>query len=196
MNITNHGTWSAYIPDQLPPGYPKSAIFAKSDTTGRDWYDALYGKEPMFAADSFKITATREPDGSWRTQACNVDATKVFPINQLLLELTDYTGSDPQSDLGQMRYDEATNTIAPFPPPELIVPSSATKLGLYRAFKEIGIWDQVWMMINGDPETLMEWNLALEVKVTDSIVQKLIVAMELDDASRDAILIRARELVA
>jgi len=195
MKTTNHGTWSAYTPDPLPSGFPKGTLFAKSDASGLDWYVALYGKEPLFGKNSVKITATKEPDGSWRTQACNTDATKVFPLDQLLIEVTGYTGSDPQADFGQKRYDETANEIADFLAPAPPVPTSATKLGLRRVFVEMEIWDQVKVLIGANSDTQEEWDLATEIKRADPLVRGLIVALKLSPADVDHILIRARELV-
>ncbi|MGY3278110.1 DUF4376 domain-containing protein [Bradyrhizobium sp. S3.7.6] len=117
MNIINHGTWSRYTPDPHPPGLPTFTSFAKSDDNGRDWYDALYSETPLCAADSVKVTALKDDKGNWRTMAANVDATMVFPVNQLLLEITDYNGTDPQADLGGKYYHPDTNTIDAIAPP-------------------------------------------------------------------------------
>jgi hypothetical protein len=43
--------------------------------------------------------------------AANYDATKLFPVNQMVIEIVDYEGKDPQKELGGKKYDPETNTI-------------------------------------------------------------------------------------
>lgn len=81
----------------------------------------------------------------------------------------------------------------PYVPP---VPTSASKLGLKRALAEIGLWDQVKAAIAADPDIQEEWNLAIEIRRTDPMVEKLIAMLALAPAQIDAILILANELVA
>ena len=84
----------------------------------------------------------------------------------------------------------------PYVPPPLPVPTSASKLGLKRALAEIGLWDQVKAAIAADPDAQEEWDLAVEIRRTDPLVQMMIDAMGLTPEQVDAILIRANELVA
>ncbi|WP_316201621.1 MULTISPECIES: hypothetical protein [unclassified Bradyrhizobium] len=78
--------------------------------------------------------------------------------------------------------------------PPVIVPASASKLGLRRVFVEQGRWDQVKAMIAVNPDTQEEWDLAIEIKRTDPLAERLIAAMKLEPADVDAILVRAKQL--
>jgi hypothetical protein len=82
----------------------------------------------------------------------------------------------------------------PYIAPETPVPPSASRLGLMRAFKELGRWDEVRALIASDADTQEEWSVAIEIKRTDPLVQRMIVAMSLTDALVDALLIRANQL--
>ena len=84
----------------------------------------------------------------------------------------------------------------PYVPPPLPVPTSASKLGLKRALAEIGLWDQVKAAIAAGPDIQDEWDLAIEIRRTDPLVQMMIDAIGLTPEQADAILIRANELVA
>ena len=44
------------------------------------------------------------------------DATMLFPRNQVVGEITDYTGSNPQTDFGGKLYDPVAGTITDRPP--------------------------------------------------------------------------------
>ena len=87
-------------------------------------------------------------------------------------------------------------TFEDIPAPQLPVPTSANKLGLKRALAEIGLWDQVKAAIAADPDIQEEWELAVEIRRTDPLVQMMIDAIGLTPEQVDAILIRANELVA
>ena len=87
-------------------------------------------------------------------------------------------------------------TFEGIPAPPLPVPTSASKLGLKRALAEIGLWDQVKAAIAADPDIQEEWELAVEIRRTDPLVQMMIDAIGLTPEQADAILIRANELVA
>jgi hypothetical protein len=75
------------------------------------------------------------------------------------------------------------------------VPNSASKLGLKRAFDELGQWDNVKSMIASNSDMQEDWDLAIEIKRTDSLVQQMIAALQLTDEQVDNLLIRAYELV-
>lgn len=84
----------------------------------------------------------------------------------------------------------------PYVPPPLPVPTSASKLGLKRALADVGLWDQVKAAIATDPDIQEEWDLAIEIRRTDPLVERLVAALGLAPAEVDAILIRANELAA
>ena len=50
------------------------------------------------------------------------EPARIFPQNCIVHEITDYTGSDPQADLGSKRFDPATGTFS-----DLVPPSSQTR---------------------------------------------------------------------
>ncbi|WFU52320.1 hypothetical protein QA639_21680 [Bradyrhizobium pachyrhizi] len=184
MNIINHGTWTKYDPDPYPADLPPGILFAKSDETGRDWYDALYGETPLFAADSVKITATKEADGSWRLQAANVDATKVFPLSQLLIEVIGYTGTNPQKDFGQKRFDATASTISEFPARA----RSASPRQIRLALNQIGLRTQVedWVKTQ-DQDTQDNWNYATEFVEDNPMLVACVAAVGKTEADKAAL---------
>lgn len=76
------------------------------------------------------------------------------------------------------------------------VPASATRLGLMRALKEIGLWDAAKAAIAADPDIQEEWDLAVEVKRTDPLTQAMIASLGLSNLQVDQLLIRSAEMVA
>lgn len=83
----------------------------------------------------------------------------------------------------------------PYVAPPAPVPTSCTKLGLKRAFDELGRWSAVKAAIASNPDTQEEWNLAVEIKRTDTLVQGMIAALSLTPEQVDNLLIRANALV-
>lgn len=83
----------------------------------------------------------------------------------------------------------------PYLAPPAPVPTSCTKLGLKRAFDELGQWTSVKAMIASNPDTQEEWDLAIEIKRTDALVQGMIAALSLTPEQVDGVLIRANALV-
>jgi hypothetical protein len=91
---------------------------------------------------------------------------------------------------------EAGGVPDPYVAPPAPVPNSASKLGLKRAFSEMGQWAAVKAMIASNDDLQEEWDLAVEIRRTDPLVQGMIPALGLNEAQVDALLIRAAELVA
>jgi hypothetical protein len=87
------------------------------------------------------------------------------------------------------------NVPEPYVAPPAPVPTSCTKLGLKRAFDELGQWAAVKAAIASNPNTQEEWDLAIEIKRTDSLVEGVIAAMSLTSEQVDNLLIRANVLV-
>jgi hypothetical protein len=81
-------------------------------------------------------------------------------------------------------------------PDPSLVPVSASKLGLKRAFGELGIWETVRSAIASNPDAQEEWELAIEVKRTDPLVQIMIAALNFGPTQVDNLLIRSAALVA
>lgn len=80
-------------------------------------------------------------------------------------------------------------------PPSPPMPTSCTKLGLKRAFDELGQWSAVKAAIASNANTQEEWDLAIEIKRTDTLVQGMIAALSLTTEQVDSLLIRASALV-
>lgn len=94
---------------------------------------------------------------------------------------------------GTLINDVYTAPVHEVPPP--ILPTSATKLGIKRAFDEIGMWAQVKAAIAADPDAQEEWDLAIEIKESDPLTQKLIAALQFTPEQVSQIIVRANTLV-
>ncbi|MBR1206947.1 MULTISPECIES: hypothetical protein [unclassified Bradyrhizobium] len=79
--------------------------------------------------------------------------------------------------------------------PPAPVPASCTKLGLKRAFDELGTWAAVKAAIAADANAQEEWDLATEIRRADPLVQHMITIVGLTGAQVDQLLIRANALV-
>jgi hypothetical protein len=88
--------------------------------------------------------------------------------------------------------DDDPTIIAYLKPP---APTSCTKLGLKRAFDELGQWTTIRTAIESNANTQEEWDLATEIKRTDSLVQGMISSLQLTPEQVDNLLIRANALV-
>lgn len=85
--------------------------------------------------------------------------------------------------------------VSAFLAPRTSAPDSVTKLGLKRALDEFGIWEQVRAAIATDADAQEEWDLAVEIKRTDPLTQKLIAKLQFTDTQVDQIIVRANQLV-
>ncbi|UFX42050.1 hypothetical protein HAP47_0022575 [Bradyrhizobium sp. 41S5] len=79
--------------------------------------------------------------------------------------------------------------------PPAPVPASCTKLGLKRAFDELGTWAAVKAAIAADANVQEEWDLATEIRRADPLVQHMITTISLTDQQVDNLLRRANALV-
>lgn len=75
-------------------------------------------------------------------------------------------------------------------------PTSCTKLGLKRTLDELGQWQAIKAAIASNPDVQEEWDLAIELRRNDPIVQHMITVTGMTDEQVDALLIRANEIVA
>lgn len=120
MNIIDHGKWLAYKPEQIDKKIPLNVMFAKRESDTVDWYEYVNSGE-NFGADSVKFMAIWQEDASgYVVGPAVLDPTMLFPAGQIVGEITNYTGTDPQSDFGNKVYDPATHTfydMLPPPPP-------------------------------------------------------------------------------
>lgn len=89
-------------------------------------------------------------------------------------------------------------------PGDPVIPGSATKLGLKRALAETGDkavftspqWQAVKDLLAGDADLQEDWDLAIEVKASDPVVQGAVKALKWKAAQVNALIVRANELVA
>lgn len=109
--VIDHGKWQLYRPDRLPGDAPPSALFARRESDGIDWY--VYSRNPKsFGADTVKFTAMwQEPQNGYVVGGATRDVTALFPAGQMVLELTEFHEKDPQAELGMKRYDPDTHTL-------------------------------------------------------------------------------------
>lgn len=91
---------------------------------------------------------------------------------------------------------EKGNTPEPYVAPPVPIPDSCTKLGLKRAFDELGTWTAIKAAIASNEDIQEEWDLAIELKRADPLVQHMITQLNLTEEQVDSLLIRANELVA
>lgn len=88
------------------------------------------------------------------------------------------------------------------PGPLLTGPTpSCSKLGLKRAFDERGIWPTVRTVIAGNPDMQEDWDLALEIRITDPLVRQAIDGLAKQNVTLSyadvlALIARANQLVA
>lgn len=104
--------------------------------------------------------------------------------------LIDFLGDPVEQGLTQQP------VIPPAPPP-----SSCSKIGLKRAFDEKGLWPTVRAMIASSADMQEDWDLAVELRITDPIVKEAVAGLAqlgipLSDADVQALVTRANELVA
>ncbi len=198
MNIVSHGSWTYYIPDVWPLGYPNNVIFCRSEVDGADWY--AFQQSRSLSDESVKLILRDDGHGRMIVQVATVDGSRLFPAGSLLLEVydaiefSDPNALDPQIMFGGKMLDATNNTLVDAPA-LVAIPESATKLGLRRVFVEQGRWDEVRAIIAADPVTQEEWDLAIEIKRNDPLTQRLMSALKLLPADVDAILLRAKQLI-
>lgn len=118
MNTIDHGKWVAYKPAILPPGAPENALFARRESDGVDWYDYVNSGTNFQSGNVVLAALYREASGQYVTGPATRDHTALFPAGCIVHEVTDYTGSDPQGDLGTKAFDPATGEFTdPIIPP-------------------------------------------------------------------------------
>jgi hypothetical protein len=98
-------------------------MFARRDSDGVDWYDYVHSGS-NFNSAYVKITAFyRTSTAQYIVGAATYDATAMFPAGCIVHEVTDYAGSDPQTDLGSKAFDPATGDFT-----DPIIPAQAGAL--------------------------------------------------------------------
>jgi hypothetical protein len=116
MTSIDHGQWHGYVPQTFPDGAPAGTLFTRRDSDGIDWYQ--YIKDgTAFQSGTVKFAARfNEQYQAFLVSVALYDPTMMFPGNQIIREITDYTGSDPQADFGSKIYDPNTDTFSDPPP--------------------------------------------------------------------------------
>jgi hypothetical protein len=100
--IIDHGAWDYYTPAKPRYDAPTNTMYLRRDD-GKDWYD--YQQERPFKDGSVIMVAHPQADGSYVIGPATYDYTAIFPAQGRLLEETAYSGTDPQTDLGQRTYN-------------------------------------------------------------------------------------------
>lgn len=124
--IIDHGTWVPYTREAVvsPEGFPlvpAGTMFCRRESDGADWYDFSRAQD-SFAAGSILI-ACLKTDIGWVTQGVFADFGRMFPQNQMLIELQGWEGEKPHNEFGMKIYDPVVQTFTdiPVPVPQVIV---------------------------------------------------------------------------
>jgi hypothetical protein len=116
--IVDHGNWVMYT-----PATPKAehvghhVMYARRDSPeADDWYE--YVARRPFGDTSVVMTVQHTAEGDV-VQAATFDPSEIFPAGMGVIEETEYTGNDPQTDFGQHSYSADARRIGGrFVPPE------------------------------------------------------------------------------
>lgn len=103
----NHGSWKLYKPAFGHPDAPPNTLYACNES-GADWYSYLAGD--YFEEDSVKMMCILRDEG-YVVMAATFNEDELFPAGQMVLEVTDYSGDDPQGYFGGKIYDKDTDTF-------------------------------------------------------------------------------------
>ncbi|MCP1558397.1 UNVERIFIED_ORG: hypothetical protein M2438_002481 [Methylobacterium sp. SuP10 SLI 274] len=124
--IIDHGTWVPYTREAVvsPEGFPlvpAGTMFCRRESDGADWYDFSRAQD-SFAAGSILI-ACLKTDIGWVTQGVFADFGRMFPQNQMLIELQGWEGEKPHNEFGMKIYDPVAQTFTDIsvPAPQVIV---------------------------------------------------------------------------
>lgn len=118
--IIDHGTWVPYTREAVVslegfPLVPAGTMFCRREADGVDWYDFARA-EGSFAAGSILI-ACLKTDIGWVTQGVFADFGRMFPQNQMLIELQGWEGEKPHNEFGMKIYDPVAQTFTDIPAP-------------------------------------------------------------------------------
>lgn len=129
--IIEHGTWTYYTPDQLPHGAPASAIFARRQSDGQDWYELV--ANPPFAPNNIIMTV----DAQNVVWAATRDPSMIFPARFMVIEMDDTTTENPQEAFGYGRYRYVDGSITPIATSKKDSPVAALTEALQEAMARI-----------------------------------------------------------
>jgi len=128
MSIINHGTWVRYIPDpdDIPEHAPTNALYVRRESDLVDWYQAtqLAVVTPMFGVGNVIAAGAPVGDGTYKIGPATRQFTEIFPINSVVIEITDYLGVDPFAAFNGKIYDPVAGAILEAPAVEYNVPRS------------------------------------------------------------------------
>jgi hypothetical protein len=118
MTHIDHGSWVLYKPAQARADAPSGAMFCKRENDGVDWYEYVH-PGTNFAAGSVKFAArwVEHGSGGYLVGPVVTDANQLFPAGHIVVEISDYAGSDAFADFNGKIYDPATDTFSDVPPP-------------------------------------------------------------------------------
>lgn len=133
MIITERGNWVAYKPASTPEGFPAHALFARRADDGTDWYDFVHPGDNL-RPDTVKMTVMSNNV----VAAATTDASALFPVNALLLEVEGADTSNPQETYGGKIYNAADGTFTDPPPPERPPETMASLLKRIEALEAKG----------------------------------------------------------
>jgi len=116
MAHINHGMWRRYQPTETREGIPPDVLYCRRESDGLDFYDFVQPPATPYAEGSVAIAVMwREEYNAHVVGAATYDPTAMFPADSVIIEIDDYTGSDPQADLGGRVYDLETMTLGEVP---------------------------------------------------------------------------------
>jgi len=115
--IIEHGRWSLSASAETKPTRQR-ILYARRDDTGMDWYEFV--RMRPFNDGSIVMTVGSMGTDELVVQAATRDPTAIFPAGMLVIEETEYAGSDPFADYHGRVYDLASRSIGDkFVPPPL-----------------------------------------------------------------------------
>ena len=112
MDIIDHGFWVRYTPDKPHENAPSNTMYVRREDDNVDWY--TYTRGDNFREDSVKFAVDKREEG-WVVGAATKDVTAIFPANFHVYEIENYTGRDPQAELGSKIFDRDNGFRDPKP---------------------------------------------------------------------------------
>ena len=104
----HHGKWLYYRPKVIPNWAVPNAIFAKREEDGMDWYEYIH-RGNHFQKDSVKVAIMyMSAVESWVGMVAVYEPDRIYPADQMLLEITDFKGDNPQEFFGRRVYNPET----------------------------------------------------------------------------------------
>jgi hypothetical protein len=103
MKIIDHGKWIPYKPEVFPKDAPPTALFAKRESDGKDWYQHV-NDPASFQPDTVKIAFSfHEAEKEWIIGPAVIDATMIFPANHYVREIDGFGSTDENEIIAAFR---------------------------------------------------------------------------------------------